>query len=158
MVKTVLLRGLYNFPIGVFIGYTISIIGAIIFHGGNYWPVSPSLVEQWGSQIAAVVFQYVLMGLLGFVSGVASVIWEIDAWSLLKQTVVHFCLYSVSILTVASLAHWMTFSLASFAAFYGILVIIYVSIWIAHYVAEKRRITQINKKLQSDRSAAASPE
>ena len=57
---------------------------------GNYYPVTPQLIETMGNELHAVMVQTVLCGLMGAGFAMASVIWELDSWSLAKQSGVYF--------------------------------------------------------------------
>ena len=107
MKKEAIRRGMSGFPLGVFIGYTITIILSLFWGEGYYWAVVPALVEQCGNEINAVILQFILSGVLGSVCAASSVIWENDNWSILKQTVIHFVIISFTMLPIAYFAHWM---------------------------------------------------
>ncbi len=48
-----------------------------------------------GSEINAVILQTVLSGMIGTVFSASSVIWEIEYWSITKQTTIYFFITSV---------------------------------------------------------------
>jgi len=140
--------GLSGFPLGVFIGYTITIIISLVLATGQYVPVVPSLSKKWG-EIGAVALQFVLSGVLGAVFAAASVIWKNDNWSILKQTVVHFIVLSLTMLPIAYLAHWMKPSFVGVAIYFGIFAAIYVVIWTLQYSIWKHSIERINDRIKS---------
>lgn len=144
-------RGLLGFPLGVFIGYTITIIISLIWAQGYYLPVSPDLTSQCGSQINAVVLQFLLSGVLGAVVGASSFIWENDSWSIIKQSIVHFIIISFAMLPIAYFSHWMEHTFAGIVSYYGIFIAIYIIIWFIQYSMWKYRIRQINNKIKNDR-------
>lgn len=148
MGKKAVLRGLLGFPLGVFIGYTVSIVSSLVWAKGFYSPAVPALVDQCGSEMGAVVLQYVLSGVLGSAGAAGSVIWERDDWSILKQTAVHFAVLSMFMLPIAYAARWMEHSIRGFAGYFGIFIAIYVVIWIVLYLVWRRRIMQLNDKLR----------
>lgn len=148
MKKKAFLYGLLGFPLGVFIGYTITILISLFFADGYYSPCVPTLVDELGSEIDAVIFQSVLCGLLGVSFGAASVIWDKDNWSLLKQTGIYFLITSISMLTVAYFSHWMERSISGVFVYFGIFVVIFIFIWIVQYCIWKDKIKGINEKIK----------
>ena len=63
-------------------------------------------------KINAVVAQMIASLLYGAVWAGASVIWEMDDWSLLRQTVTHLLAGSIATFPVAYLMYWMKHSIA----------------------------------------------
>lgn len=102
---------LSGFPLGVAIGYFITIISSLIWAKGYYSPCLPELVVMMGNEINAVLLQALLCGILG--SGVAaiSVIWELENWGIVKQTGIYFLTISIIMLPIAYTLHWMEHSL-----------------------------------------------
>ena len=78
MKKKLLLRGALGFPIGIAIGYVITICISLVWAGGYYSPCVPELAEALGSEIGAVALQALLCGLLGVGFAASSVIWGIQ--------------------------------------------------------------------------------
>lgn len=81
-----ILRGLLGFPLGIAIGYVITIIISLIWAHGYYSPVIPDLIDYVGSEIYAVILQTFLCGVMGSGFAMASMIWEHEEWSIAKQT------------------------------------------------------------------------
>lgn len=141
-------RGLLGFPLGVFIGYTITILISLFAADGYYSPCAPALVDEFGNEISAVVFQSLLCGLLGVSFGAASVIWEKDNWSILKQTVIYFLIALITMLPIAYFTHWMEHSVSGFLVYVGIFAAIFVFMWVVQYCIWKSKIKSINKKME----------
>ena len=93
--KKALLRGLIGFPIGVTIGYAISILSSLAYADGKYSSVVPGMSEQFGSEITAVAVQFILCGLMGGAFAAMSAIWENDRLSLAAQSAINFALSAV---------------------------------------------------------------
>lgn len=146
--KKALLRGLIGAPLGVFIGYTITILVSLFLKDGGYYPVVPQLIDSVGSELNAVILQYILSAILGFASAFGSAIFEIDEWSITKQTVAHFLLLSISMFPVAYFSYWMQHTLPGILSYIGIFVVLYIIIWIIQINFWKKRIEGINRKLQ----------
>lgn len=145
MKKKALLRGLLGIPLGIAIGYVITIIISLGWGQGYYSPCVPSLIETVGNEIGAVVLQAGLTGLLGGAFAAASVIWEIDTWSIAKQTGIYFFIASITMLPIAYFTEWMAHTLIGFLLYFGIFVAIFIIIWIIQYCFLKRKIQKLNK-------------
>lgn len=145
MKKRAILRGLSGFPQGMAIGYTISIIISLCDGSGAYYPCTPALAAA-GSQAGAVLLQAVLCGLLGSLCAAASVIWEMERWSIARQTGVFFLMIALCETLVACLAGWIS-SWYSLMFNYGIFIVIFILIWGIRYRIWKARIRKINRQL-----------
>lgn len=148
MKKKIIFRSLLGFPIGVAIGYFITIVISLIWAGGYYSPCVPELVTMMGNEINAVILQAVLCGILGMGFATASVVWEMDDWGLVKQTGIYFLIISVIMMPVAYAAYWMEHSLRGVLSYFGIFVLIFVLIWIVQYAAAKRNVKKMNERLR----------
>lgn len=146
--KKALLRGLIGFPIGVTIGYAITIAFSLAFGKGNYSPVVPSMAEQFGSQISAVLVQFILCGIMGVVFAAMSVIWENDRLNLAAQTGINFVLSVCTMIPIAYVCHWMEHSLEGILEYAAVFAGIYTSIWIAMYSVYRANINKINADLE----------
>ncbi len=149
MRKKILLRSAIGFPIGIAIGYSITILLSLIFADGYYSPCVPELVTAMGSEINAVIVQALLCGLLGVGFGASSVIWELEHWSLVKQSGIYFLLASVFMMPVAWLNYWMEHSIAGFLSYFGIFTFIFIVIWITEFFIGKHNVRKMNEKLQN---------
>lgn len=147
MKKRILCRALTGAPIGLAISTAITIFFSLIYGDGNYYPVVPALVEQCGNEINAVMAQMIASLLYGAVWAGASVIWEMDDWSLLRQTVTHLLAGSIATFPVAYLMYWMKHSIAGGVVYFAIFIGIYVGIWITLYSRAKREVTKLNEKV-----------
>lgn len=151
MKQTIMRRALVGLPIGIALGYAITIAISLCQNQGMYVAAVPELIAQCGSETAAVGLQFVLCALLGAACGAGSVVWEIERWSLTKQTVVHLILLSLSMLPIAYFTHWMEHSLAGVLTYAGIFIGAYLVIWLALYAAIKRKLKAVNAHIRSQR-------
>ena len=100
-----------------------------------------------GTEIGAVMLQSTLCGFAGMIFGAASVIWEIESWSIVKQTGLYFLIAAIAIIPTAYVLHWMEHSVKGAVGYIGIFVLIFVCVWISQYIAWKIKIKKINAKL-----------
>jgi len=147
MLKKVLLRCLYGAPLGLAIGTVITIIISLVVGDGTYYAVVPELIRDCGSEINAVVFQSILSLIYGAAWAGASVVWENEHWSILKQTVIHLIICSAATFPIAYFARWMPHNGNGVLLYFGIFVVIYIGIWLSQYTAMKKKVKQINERL-----------
>ena len=145
--KKALLRGLIGFPIGVTIGCAITIAASLAFANGHYGAVVPAMADDCGSEIAAVILQFVLCGLMGTVFAAMSVIWESEKLNLAAQSGLNFLISVCTMIPIAYVCHWMEHSLSGVLSYMAIFAGIYASIWVAMYSAYRARIKKINADL-----------
>ena len=141
-------RALLGFPLGIAIGYTISIIFSLAFANGYYGAVHPELIEAFGNEINAVIVQSILWGLIGFIFSGSSVIWEKENWSLLKQTTIVFFVYLLPMMVVGYILKWFTFNMLQVIIFISIFIFIFFVTWILIYLKTKKDVQEFNKKLK----------
>lgn len=147
MKKKIILRGILGIPIGITIGYLITIFISLGLANGYYSPCVPELISMMGSEIRAVIVQSVFGGILGAGFAASSVIWEIDHWSLVKQTGIYFAIASLLMLPIAYLAYWMEHSVVGFLSYFGIFILIFAMIWAIQFAIGKYNVKKMNEKL-----------
>ena len=150
MKKKVILRGLFGLPVGIAIGFVITLLISICIGDGAFSPVTPELIQTTGNQLNAVILQTILCAILGVGFAMASVIWEIDSWSLAKQSGVYFLVISVVMLPIAYFANWMKHSIAGVLSYVGIFVMFFAAVWISQYLLWKRRIKKMNARIHGE--------
>lgn len=147
MKKKIIMRSLLGFPIGIAIGYFITILISLVWADGSYSPCVPELISVMGNEINAVILQMILCGILGTGFAASSVIWEIDNWSIVKQTGIYFSIISLIMLPIAYSAYWMEHSAAGFLIYFGIFVFIFAIIWITQFFIGRHNVRKMNEKL-----------
>ena len=151
MKKKLLLRGAMGFPIGIAIGYVITICISLMWADGYYSPCVPELAEALGSGSGAVILQALLCGLLGAGFAASSVIWELESWSLVRQTGVYFFIISLIMLPIAYAAYWMEHSVAGVLGYFGVFVLIFAVIWGIQFVIGKWNVKKMNEKISEEK-------
>lgn len=156
MKKKVLLRCLIGAPIGLSIVHLLLLIFSIILSlgtklwEGQFMSALPSLITLCGNELIAVIVQTICSLIIGAAIGGASVIWEVESWSLLKQTILHFLVVSVSTLPIAYGIYWIPHTFRGVVIYFAIFFFIYFSIWFIRYHAMKKRIRKFNDKVKAD--------
>lgn len=145
--KKLILRGILGFPIGIAVGYLITIFSSFVWANGYYSPCTPELISVMGNEINAVMFQTLLCGLLGMVCAGGSVIWEIENWNILKQTGIYFLVICAFMMPIAYFLYWMEHSAAGFFSYFMVFVLIFAVIWVIQFMIRKRDVEKMNANL-----------
>lgn len=148
MKKELIKRCLLGAPLGLAISTIITIAISLSVGDGRYHAVVPSLAQDLGSEINAVVLQALLSMVYGAAWAGASVIWDAERWSLLKMTLVHLLVTSLATFPIAYFARWMPHSTTGIVLYIGIFVAIYAGIWFSQYSAMKKKIRAMNERIQ----------
>lgn len=149
MKRKLLTRALLGAPIGLTICTAITIVFSLLFGDGEYFAVPHDLIAACGSEINAVMLQTVFGMTYGAIYAAASVIWEMEHWSLLKMTLSHLAVCSAVSFPIAWLMRWMPHSLPGALCFFALFFAIYAAIWLSQYCSIKKQIRQMNRRLQA---------
>lgn len=148
MFKEVLKRCALGALIGIALSQIIAIVISLCIGDGSFYAVVPQLAESVNSEITAVVIQTVCSILYGAMFGGMSIIWELDNWSILKQTIVHFSVVSVVTLPIAYITEWMEHSVKGAVIYFAIFAISYAFIWFGQYMAMRKHLADVNEKMK----------
>lgn len=149
MKRKIIKRGFLGFPLGVAIGYVITVIISVCVGDGSFYPVTAELIDTMGNELNAVVFQTVLCGIMGMGYAMASVIWDIDSWSLAKQSGVYFAIACVVMFPIAYIANWMKHDIVGILSYAGIFVAIFIFVWLIQYFVWKDKVKRMNDGIQN---------
>lgn len=147
MKKKIIFRGLIGAPIGIMIVTFILIFISISQKDGVFYAITPELLNVSKNELSAVIFQTVCVLIYGSIWGMASIIWDMEEWSILKQTLTHLIVVSISTFFVAYNLYWMPHSILPIISYFIIFFIIYLIIWIIKYLSIRKKIIQINEKI-----------
>jgi len=148
MMKKAILRGLLGLPLGLAMVHVIALFVSMAIGDGGFHPVTGPLVDEFGSEFNAVLFQTILSGILGVSFAAASTIWEVESWGIAKQTGIYFLVISVTLLPIAYFTHWMERSVIGFIIYFGIFIGIFVLVWTIQYLAMRNKISRINDRVK----------
>ena len=152
MKNQIIKRGLVGFPVGIAIGFVITLIISACIRDGSYYPVTPELIGSMGNELNAVILQTVLCGIMGSGFAMASIIWELDSWSLAKQSGIYFLIACIIMFPIAYIANWMKHSIAGVLSYVCIFIVIFVVVWITQYLSWKRKIKRMNDCFKKERN------
>ena len=141
--KKALLRGLMGIPLGISVNMTAMLIislamGKMI----NYQTVISK------NTLTAFAVNYMISIVVGFAFAIGTTTFEIEHWSLSRQTVAHFLLITTVFIPSAILGRWVRLNVVSILIYVCVFIVIYVISWIAQYNYWKMRIMKINEKLK----------
>jgi hypothetical protein len=148
--KKVILRGLLGFPLGISIGFVITIIISLILDTGEYLPIVPSFATRFSNELTAVILQTVLCGVIGTAFCAASVIWQLENWSIAKQTGLYFLITSVVLFPIAYFTEWMAHSVAGFLIYFGFFALQFALIWVIQYLIWKYHVKRMNERMKGE--------
>ena len=151
MKKKIIMRGLLGLPMGIAIGFVITLIISACIGNGSFYPVTPELIDTMGNELNAVILQTVLCAVMGVGFAAASVIWELDSWSLAKQSGIYFAIISVIMLPIAYVTNWMKHTALGVLSYVAIFVAIFVIVWLSQYLLWKWKIKKMNALVSKDR-------
>lgn len=148
MKKQMIKRGLIGLPVGMAIGFLITILISACAGDGHYYPVTPELTAAMGCELNAVIWQTALCAVMGAGFAMASLIWEIDTWSLARQSGVYFLIACLLVLPIAYIANWMEHSVAGFLSYVGIFVGIFAVTWLSQYLLWRGKVKKMNARVR----------
>lgn len=149
--KQLIGRAVLGIPIGIAIGYLITVLESLLMGSGTYSAVSPELTAAMGSEMNAVLLQTLLEAVLGAAAGGASVIWQIEDWSLLKQSLAYFVILAAAMIFCAWFGYWMDHTAASLIRYVIIFAAVFLILWTIFYISGRRNVSRMNAHLQADR-------
>lgn len=148
MKEKIMKRMWIGLPVGIAIGYIIALIISACIGDGTFYSVTSELAEKMGNELNAVILQTVLCGVLGAGFAAASVIWEMDSWSLAKQSGVYFLVIGIILLPIAYVTNWMQHTVVGFLSYIGIFVGIFFAVWLSQYLYWKQRIKKMSDRVR----------
>lgn len=150
MKKKILQRCLFGAPVGLLISQIISIMISVAVNDGTYYAVVPDLITVCKTETNAVIVQTACALIYGAMWSGISVIWEIDEWSILKQSCIHFLISSIMTFPIAYFTRWMQHTLVGMLSYFGTFAAIYIFIWLSLYLSMRKKIMQLNSKVKEN--------
>ncbi|MDR2108088.1 MAG: DUF3021 domain-containing protein [Coriobacteriales bacterium] len=148
--KSAISRTLLGFPLGMTIGVIFVLATSFAAGDGRLHPVTPALLQWMPDELTATFWQFILCGVLGAICSGSSILFEIEHWSLARQTAVHFLLMVGSLISIASVCGWTSptgFSLLDTVIYLAISVLVYLIIWFCMYLYWWKWTKAANRRL-----------
>lgn len=104
----------------------------------------------WLSRVHAQGFSQILIVMLGSgLMGLASLLYRIDSWSLLRQSLSHLIVILGLVVGMGLMSGWFDMSQKDFVmVFLGQFILIYLLIWVVAYYLNSKRVKHINAVLK----------
>lgn len=150
MKKKIFTRLLIGFLAGAAGGHLISFMMSI-FGGGPLYVISDELEAKTGL-LLGIVLQTVLAGLYGAICVGGTLLYDIDSWSLLRATVVHYLSIMISFTAVSLILCWLSFDIIVFLIIWGTFTAVFAIIWLIMYIKWKIDVRKMNRELESFQS------
>ena len=144
MKKEVLKRAVIGFFLGMLIGNFISYISS----GRSAVPpvlVSDDLIRKAGSEMAALIVQTVLSGILGAVSFMGTIFYDLDDWGMTKTMLVHFLLILGVYFPVGFYCGWIEPDLKYILMVTGAMAFAYLIVWVIMYIRYRIETARLNQ-------------
>lgn len=145
--RTLWKRAVQGMPIGVTIGYMQTILFSFLYGDGSYLAAPPSLIRMTGGEIHAVLAQCLLFLAIGAVSGAASIVWNQERWSLLRQSLTFFLILGAMLCLAGWIGGWFVPTWQGLAGFLSLFTLIFAVIWLIRYIQIRRSILAMNRSL-----------
>ncbi len=150
MKKILFLRCLAGAPIGLAISTCITMLISVSIGDGYYHPVAPELTTLYGNELNAVWLQAACSLVYGAAWGGATLVWQMERWSLLRQTLTHLVVCSAASFPIAYFMYWMPHNMRGALLYFGTFAAIYLVIWLCQYAAISRRIRRMNENIRKN--------
>ena len=137
------------FIIGAVIGNSIAWMISLGY--GAAAVVAPEFVDEMGEPLA-IVIQTLLCGLMGVFGLAGSRIYNSDRFGILQATAMHACLIIPFVMLTDYICWWTGRSVDGTLVFGGVMVMVYITIWITMYISYRAQVKQINQLLEERRS------
>lgn len=147
MKKQVGVRAPIGFCVGVTIGTLICILISFMEGNGEFRGVIPQIQALVETEIAAVTVQTLWFGLIGIVFAEATLLFELERWSLFRQYAVHFLVTGSFYLPFMILTNLPFQSRMIPIVVFNILLTYGIN-WGIHYHIKKKQIAAINAALE----------
>lgn len=145
MRKTVIKKIVIGFLVGAACGNLISLMMSL-FSGGDIRLISEALGARLGT-VLGIAVQSVLSGIYGAVCVGGTVYYDIDDWSLLKATLIHYLSIMVSFSVVSAVLSWLPPDVLTYLAVILTFTFVFFIIWLVMYLRWKKQIAEMNREL-----------
>jgi len=143
--KKYIARLFTGIAIGIAATQIIAVIVSVCIGNGVFYPYYPIMERVYGNSLNATLVQLLSSALYGGVFGLSTFVFTKDSWSLVKQTIVHFLIITITCLVSGWLSFWYPHKLLGVLIALGEYVITYFIIWFCIYSSYKKSISKINE-------------
>ncbi|MBT9672084.1 DUF3021 family protein [Secundilactobacillus kimchicus] len=130
---------------GIGIGFLTALTFSTVFKAANFLPSAPQFVSHFATHLQAIWASTFIWATIGLLFSGTALIFEIESWSSLKQTIVHFLISYLLFTPLAIWAGWFPVNSLWLLLYTLIFVLIYVFFWIIFSQSIKAQVQQINQ-------------
>ncbi len=147
--KKVIMKFIVGFGLGIVGGIIITIIFSLLLNGGKISLISSEFVATIGNKPLAYIIEFILMGMLGLVGYGGSTVYEVEKWSIMKATFIHFFSTFIVFFAVSSTLGWIsTEDITGTIIVIACTVVAYIVIWLVQYIRFRIQVRDINSGLE----------
>ena len=143
-----------GFALGVVICQIISVTISTVWIGdGTLHLCVPEFVEFVGSELSAFIIQSLVCGLYGSICFGGSTVYYLESWSMARALVTHFLMTVISYYLMGFFLRWFNLTDISWCLlWFGIFILVYLSIWLSHILIYRSQMKEINEELMEFRA------
>ncbi|GAW64445.1 hypothetical protein FC65_GL001188 [Ligilactobacillus acidipiscis DSM 15836] len=151
MIRRILNHFFFGMPFGITYGLLVT-LGYSYGRGDTFYqPAEARFAEHFSSNLDVLLISIILWALFGSLFSVTALVFEIERWSLARQTLTHFATTVSGFMIIAYFAGWYPLDLASITSEIFVFVIIYLVVWGYSMLRAKRSVDAINKKIKKEK-------
>ena len=146
-----------QFAIGFAMGMLIctiitSVIATASINDGNTYFCDPAFSRMFSNEIVAFLVQMIISGLFGAICMGGTIVYEIEEWSILKATAIHFVIANGTFVITATILKWWNFdNILADLIYFGVVIIAYILIWLIQYMIYKIEVKKIKRSIKEFR-------
>ena len=133
---------------GVFIGLMVSFLISWQVGEGKFYPSTPFFMSKFDTELEALGWSIVLWSLIGIMFSFASLIYEKNNWSIVKQAVIHFMCTYLGLLFLNVLLNWFSYTLKDVIRFTVVFIAIYLTVVMISMFKVRLSLKEINQQLE----------
>lgn len=148
MAKKATIRAILGGFGGIAISHIILIIISLAEGNNNFYVAHPLLIEKMNGELNAVIFQTILSYLYGAGFAASSCYWEMEKWSITRQTITYLTTILLVSLPISYFNYWFPHTVSGWVMYVGIFLGIFIIIWLYQYFHWKSEINDLNSKIK----------
>lgn len=137
---------------GIVIGYLMALGFSTFFNTTYLFPSNPTFVSHWSSPLAATQLSTLLWILIGEAWAFSSWLFEIETWSITKQTIAHCLCSYLGMTPLAILCGWFPLNVRWFGFYTLVYTGAYIGLWLIEMALARIKVIQLNQQLTNQRS------
>lgn len=147
MMRQIIKDTVFGIIVGVFFGFTGSLIYSWVNFTNEYYPGSKEFFDLFNSPIEAMVSITLIWAMLGILFSYSAYIFIYTKWGFLTQATVHFIIILAIMITGLSLMGITTSFLSGFMNTLVVVILMYAVMIYTKYTDMRKDINFINSKL-----------